>query len=98
MLPLNCSSLIPQQGSWGPLVVDGRSIRKILTAFEIFPAFIDLLRSFGRRIDFTDDSAGGYYLRTCSERSVYGEALLIKGVALLSAIAHADLEQRHVML
>lgn len=65
-------SLIPQQSSWGRLVVDEGSVRKVLTNLNAFPRFLDVLRSFGRRIGFEDDSAGGIYLRSGKRNSTHG--------------------------
>jgi hypothetical protein len=68
--------LIPQQSSWGHLVVDESSLRKILTCFDVFPPFIDIIRTFGQKTGFEDDSSGGFHFRNDRKVSVYGITLL----------------------
>lgn len=70
--------LIPQQSSWGHLVVDESSLRKILTCFDVFPPFIDIIRTFGQKTGFEDDSSGGFHFRNDRKVSVYETAYLIK--------------------
>ncbi|KAF2108837.1 hypothetical protein BDV96DRAFT_692342 [Lophiotrema nucula] len=70
--------LIPQQGSWGRLVIDERSIKQTLTRLEVFPRFLDILRSFGQRVGFEDDSAGGVFLRNNEERCTHEASYLVK--------------------
>ena len=65
-------SLIPQQSSWGRLVIDESSIRKILTSFNVFPPFIDVVRAFGEKTGFEDDSYGGLRFRTDYQNNVHG--------------------------
>lgn len=64
--------LIPQKSSWGPLVIDESSFRKVLTRFGVFPPFVDIARTFGRKTGFEDDSAGGFHFRNDRKTSVFG--------------------------
>jgi hypothetical protein len=52
--------------------VDESSIKRILTNLNAFPRFLDVLRSFGQRTGFEDDSAGGIYLRSDEGRFIHG--------------------------
>ncbi|KAF2099469.1 hypothetical protein NA57DRAFT_74969 [Rhizodiscina lignyota] len=68
------------QSSWGRLVINESSTRKLLTAFNVFPPFVEILRSFGQRTGFEDDSAGGIYLRNDGKHSVHEACYLAKQV------------------
>jgi hypothetical protein len=72
--------LIPQQSSWGRLIVDESCVRKILTRFEVFPPFVDVLRTFGQKTGFEDDSSGAFHFRNDSRASVYETTYLVKHV------------------
>ena len=71
-----CASLIPQQGSWGRLVIDEKSFRKLLTTFKVFPSFVDIVRSFGEKTGYEDDSFGCFCNRTDYQNNVHGELAL----------------------
>lgn len=58
--------------------MDEGSIRKILTNLNAFPRFLDVLRSFGQRTGFEDDSAGGIYLRSDERKFTHGMISLVK--------------------
>jgi hypothetical protein len=40
-------------------LINHELMRKILTSFAVFPAFIDLLQSFGQKSNFEDESYSG---------------------------------------
>jgi hypothetical protein len=66
--------LIPQQSSWGHLVVDESSVRKILTCFNVFPPFVDIIRTFGEKTGFEGESCGGFHFRNDRKAEVFGIA------------------------
>ena len=68
-------SLIPQTSSWGRLVIDEFSLRKVLTSLNVFPFFIDVVRAFGEKTGFEDDSYGGLRFRTDYQDDVHGKFL-----------------------
>lgn len=72
--------LIPQQSSWGRLVIDEYSVRKILTCLNVFPPFIDVIRTFGEKTGFEDDSYGGLRFRSDYQNGVQEIAYLVKHV------------------
>ncbi|KAI9709139.1 MAG: hypothetical protein M1820_003586 [Bogoriella megaspora] len=59
--------LIPQQFSWGHLVIDECSMRKLLTRFDVFPPFIDTMRAFGQRTGYEDESYSNVNFRSGHE-------------------------------
>ena len=50
------NSFIPQQYSWGRLLISYEATCKLLTYLQVFPAFIDTLRAFGERTGFQEDT------------------------------------------
>ena len=50
------NSFIPQQYSWGRLLISYEATCKLLTYLQVFPAFIDTLRAFGERTGFEEDT------------------------------------------
>lgn len=60
----NCDySLIPQQYSWGRLVISYEAICKLFTYVQVFPAVIDMLLAFGEKTGYEDDSHSEYVFR-----------------------------------
>lgn len=47
---------IPQQYSWGRFLISYEATCKLLTYLQVFPAFINILRAFGERAGFDDES------------------------------------------
>ncbi|KAF2234856.1 hypothetical protein EV356DRAFT_532406 [Viridothelium virens] len=72
--------LIPQQSSWGQLVIDEDSMRKLLTYFNVFPPFLDVIRAFGQRTSYEDESYGGLHFRSGKSTAGLEIAYLIKHV------------------
>ena len=52
--------------------MDESSIRKLLTRFEVFPPFLDILHAFGERTSYEDESYGGLHYRADRSNSVFG--------------------------
>ncbi|MCJ1423434.1 hypothetical protein MMC29_001317 [Sticta canariensis] len=52
----SANSFIPQQYSWGRLLISHEATCKLLTYLQVFPAFIDTLRAFGERTGFEEDT------------------------------------------
>lgn len=50
------NSFIPQQYSWGRFLISYEATCKLLTYLQVFPAFINILRAFGERAGFDDES------------------------------------------
>ena len=50
------NSFIPQQYSWGRLLISYEATCMLLTYLQVFPAFIDTLRAFGERTGFEEDT------------------------------------------
>ena len=65
-------SLIPQQTSWGHLVIDESSVRKILSRFNVFPPFVDIIRTFGEKTGFEGESCGGFHFRNDRKAEAFG--------------------------
>jgi hypothetical protein len=58
---LALDSLLPQEYSWGSLVISFEGIRKLLSSLAIHPSFIDVLRTFGEKTNFEDDSCESFH-------------------------------------
>ena len=41
-------------------MISKEAFRKLSTYFKVFPAFIDILRSFGEKTNFEDDSYSAF--------------------------------------
>ena len=80
MLKLN--SLIPQQYSWGKLVISYEAICMLLTHLKVFPAIIDMLRAFGEKIGHADESYSEFSFQENEES--FGEQILILSVFYLT--------------
>lgn len=52
--------LVPQEYSWGSLLISEEGFRKLLSHFEVFPPFLDVVHAFGRRTSPASDSIGGF--------------------------------------
>jgi hypothetical protein len=53
-------SLIPQEYSWGSLVISLEGLCKLFTYLAVYPAFIDILRAFGEKTNFEDETYSGF--------------------------------------
>ena len=67
-----CPSLLPQQSSWGCLLITLEATCKLLTSLAVHPAFIDVLRAFGQKTDFEDDSVSGFHFQMSADSEGYG--------------------------
>ncbi|OCL12990.1 hypothetical protein AOQ84DRAFT_385717 [Glonium stellatum] len=52
--------LVPQEYSWGSLLISEEGFRKLVSYFEVFPPFLDVVHAFGRRTTPASDSIGGF--------------------------------------
>ena len=48
----------------------------LLTKFQVFPAFINVLRAFGQRTGVVDESYSGFYFQQAGEPNANGRSHL----------------------
>jgi len=53
--------LVPQRFSWDRLAISEHALRRLISYFKIFPAFLEVLCAFGRRSQRSSNSLGGCY-------------------------------------
>lgn len=65
-------SLIPQEFSWGRLLISEEGFRKLSTFHSISPVFLDFVRAFGEKTTYYDDTFGGYRSEISRDSPVVG--------------------------
>lgn len=50
------------------------AIRRLLTRFEVFPPFVDVLRTFGQRTSLEDDSYGTVHFQKNKQYESFGKS------------------------
>ena len=58
------------------------NLRKILSCFEVFPPFIDVLRAFGEKTTFEDDSYGEFCFHADTDSSLHGKQRRLRYLSL----------------
>lgn len=58
----NSHRMIPQEYSWGKLLISEDIMKRLLSHYNVFPAFLDVLNAFGERTTAAGDSLGGCYI------------------------------------
>jgi len=76
--------LIGQEYSWAPLSITYDCMRRLCTALTIYPAFLDILRAFGEKIEVCNDSFNGFHIESNSTGQICGISLPIDVICLSS--------------